>query len=168
MPVRHTGLVVLPLLLSDLFHNVQAEPQILHAESPENLFNSVDMSAIPTFRPSNLNNLPQAEVGEAGFSRLEASLVSTNVVPRPNSRKTDDVHRHAEKGDLNVNELDFDYSLSAKDYPLSNLRSLQQAFKRVQFHKHIVNNQNYSNQTSVEFLEVNIDGGGKVSFTDKH
>lgn len=112
---------------------------------------------------SNIGELPRAEAGEAGFSKLEATLVSTDVAPRPNSRRMNDVYRHAEKSDLNVNELDFEYSLGSNHYPLGNLRSLQQAFHAVQFHHHFANSRNFSDQTSIECLDVTADGGCEIS-----
>lgn len=106
--------------------------------------------------PLDTDQLDRAETGDAGFSRLEATLVTNpEVVPRPNSRQMDDVNRHTEVTDLQFqNELDFDYSLDTGDYPLGNLLSLQQVFDAVQCNKHFEMAENFSALTQVECLEV--------------
>ncbi|EXJ93913.1 hypothetical protein A1O1_02306 [Capronia coronata CBS 617.96] len=106
--------------------------------------------------PLDRDKLARAETGEAGFSRLEATLVTNpEVVPRPNSRQMNDVSRHTDAADLQFqNELEFDYSLDTRDYPLGNLQSLQQVFDAVQCHKHLGKHKNFSDQTKIECLEV--------------
>ncbi|KAJ5913911.1 hypothetical protein N7504_002794 [Penicillium tannophilum] len=104
--------------------------------------------------------LSQAETGDlAKFSRLEASLVNAAVEPRPNSRSQNDVDRHAQKSDLGVNELDFDFELDTNHYPLGNLRSLQQVFDAVQYNHHLRNGDNFSSETCVKCLMVDKQGG---------
>ena len=108
--------------------------------------------------------LRRAETGEAGFSRLEATLVTnTEVVARPNSRQMNDVHRHAQASDFQLqNELDFEYSLDGANYPLENLQSLQQVFDAVQCHKHLSNHANFSGQTEIDCLEVDDAGARRL------
>lgn len=106
-------------------------------------------------------DLPHAELGEAGVSKLEKSLITTDVPLRPNSREMNDVNRHAEKSDLKVQDLDFDFRLDSSHYPLMNIRSLQQVFKAVQFNQHLTNERNFSEQTSIECLEVTQHGASK-------
>ena len=115
-----------------------------------------------------LEKLVRAETGEAGFSRLEATLATnTEVVPRPNSRQMNDVHRHATEGDFQLqNELDFDYSLDTSHYPIGNLRSLQQIFEAVQCEKHLSNHLNFFSQTEIECLDVTPAGGGWRTLDD--
>ncbi|KAJ5174370.1 uncharacterized protein N7482_000247, partial [Penicillium canariense] len=104
--------------------------------------------------------LDLAETGDlTTFSKLEASLVQTEVVQRPNSRAQNDVYRHAESSDLSVNELDFNYDLDTGHYPLGNLRSLQQVFDAVQCHRELEKEENFSLKTRVECLKVNSQGG---------
>lgn len=106
--------------------------------------------------------LSQAETGDLiKFSRLEASLVNAAVEPRPNSRSQNDVDRHAQKSDLGVNELDFDFELDTNHYPLGNLRSLQQVFDAVQYNHHLRNGDNFSSETCIKCLTVDKQGGGK-------
>ncbi|KAJ5918513.1 hypothetical protein N7466_010505 [Penicillium verhagenii] len=106
------------------------------------------------------NILSQAENGDlTRFSRLEASLVNAEVEKRPNSRSQNDVDRHAEKTDLVVNELDFDFDLDTTNYPLGNLSSLQQVFDAVQCNHHLKNENNFSPVSRVECLNVDSQGG---------
>lgn len=100
------------------------------------------------------NSLPKAEAGESSFSRLEASLASASVGPRPNSLDAKGVQRHAEDNDLNVDELDFGFNLDSSHYPLDNLRSLQQIFESVQCHQHLSNSRNFSKHTLIECLDI--------------
>ena|SRR5436309_1252213 len=108
------------------------------------------------------DQIPIAEVGEVPFSRLEASLAKAEVAPRPNSREMNNVYRHAQASDLNVDELDFNFSLDSNRYPLGNIRSLQQVFDAVQYEAHIANYRNFSDKTLVECLEMNGSGGGTL------
>ncbi|KAJ5098087.1 hypothetical protein N7532_005088 [Penicillium argentinense] len=111
--------------------------------------------------------LSRAETGDLGrFSKLEASLVQTEVEQRPNSRAQNDIDRHAEATDLNVNELDFNFNLGAQDYPLDDLRSLQQVFDAVQFHQHLDNSSNFSLGTNVECLNVDSRGAEWHALTE--
>ncbi|KAJ5127329.1 hypothetical protein N7448_008108 [Penicillium atrosanguineum] len=69
--------------------------------------------------PERKDPLDLAETGDlTKFSKLEASLAQTEVAQRPNSRAQNDVSRHAENSDLFVNELDFNYDLNTRHYPL--------------------------------------------------
>ena len=105
--------------------------------------------------------LSQAETGDlTKFSRLEASLVNAAVEPRPNSRSQNDVDRHAQKSDLSVNELEFDFALDTNHYPLGNLHSLQQIFDAVQYNHHLQNGNNFSSETRIKCLKVDEQGGG--------
>ncbi|KAJ5889020.1 hypothetical protein N7495_009061 [Penicillium taxi] len=104
--------------------------------------------------------LNQAEAGHlTKFSKLEASLVHTEVEKRPNSRAQNDVNRYAEASDLSVNELAFDFNLDRGHYPLDNLKSLQQVFNAVQCHEHLEKRDNFSPETRVECLKVSSLGG---------
>lgn len=118
-------------------------------------------AALPT---AHTEKLRRAETGEAGFSRLEATLVtSTEVVPRPNSRQMNDVQRHAEVQDRQIQpELDFDWSLDTNHYPLADFRSLQQVFDTVQCHKHLSHHENFAANTDIECLEVTRNGAGML------
>jgi len=94
------------------------------------------------------------EATETPYSRLEASFAKTEVQPRPNSRSADGVYRHAESTDIDVNELDFNFSPDPTVYPLSGLRALQEGFDAVQYHEHLGTLQNFSDQTSMDCLVV--------------
>jgi len=107
--------------------------------------------------------LSRAETGDLGkFSKLEASLVQTEVQQRPNSRAQNDINRHAQVTDLNVNELDFDFNLDATNYPLHNLNSLQQVLDAVQCHEHLKMCDNFSPETDIDCLHVDSLGAGKI------
>jgi hypothetical protein len=103
---------------------------------------------------------PLTEPDELTFSRLEATLVETKVAPRPNSIEMKDVWRHAQVTDLDVNELDFNFSLDSSHYPLNNFRSLQQVFDAVQHEEHLANPKNFSEHTFVECLDIHAGKGG--------
>ncbi|KAJ6138375.1 hypothetical protein N7471_004861 [Penicillium samsonianum] len=104
--------------------------------------------------------LDLAETGDLSkFSKLEATLVHTEVERRPNSISQDRVNRHAETSDLVVNELDFDFDLATDHYPLADLRSLQQVFDAVQYHQHLEREENFSLATRVECFKVDSQGG---------
>lgn len=106
--------------------------------------------------------LSRAETGDLGkFSKLEASLVDTKVEQRPNSRAQNDVDRHAQKEDLKVNELDFDFDIGVNNYPLDNLGSLQQVFDAVQCHQHLRRTENFSLETNVDCLYVDSQKAGE-------
>lgn len=108
--------------------------------------------------------LSRAETGDLGrFSKLEASLIETVVEQRPNSRAQNNINRHAEKSDLNVNELDFDFEIGENDYPLDDLRSLQQVFDTVQCHHHLRKRENFSLETNLECLSVDWRGAGEMN-----
>lgn len=113
--------------------------------------------------PEPKDPLSRAETGDwdTKFSRLEAELVKTEVEQRPNSRAQNGVNRHAEESDLFVNELDFNFNLDEKHYPLDDLRSLQQVFDAVQCQQHLEKVENFSIGTQVECLDVDVNGGGK-------
>ncbi|CAI7648622.1 unnamed protein product [Penicillium pancosmium] len=101
--------------------------------------------------------LSRAETGDLGkFSKLEASLVETKVERRPNSRAQNDIDRHAQQTDLKVNELDFAFDIGVNNYPLDNLGSLQQVFDAVQCHQHLRKAENFSCETNVECLHVDL------------
>ncbi|KAI9733147.1 MAG: hypothetical protein M1834_003694 [Cirrosporium novae-zelandiae] len=101
--------------------------------------------------------------GNETFSRLEASLARAKVQPRPNSREMNDVARHAQAGDLDTNELDFNFSLDSSHYPLDDLWSIQDVFGAVQHEHHLANGNNFSNETAIHCLEVSGKGEGKAS-----
>ncbi|KAJ5507662.1 hypothetical protein N7527_009805 [Penicillium freii] len=104
--------------------------------------------------------LDLAETGDLSkFSKLEATLVHTEVERRPNSISQDGVNRHAETSDLVINELDFDFDLGTDHYPLGDLRSLQQVFDAVQYHQHLEREENFSLATRVECFKVDSQGG---------
>lgn len=114
--------------------------------------------------PAPEDPLSRAETGDlTKFSRLEASLVKTEVEQRPNSRAQDDVNRHAETTDIKVNELEFEFDLNPSLYPLNDLKSLQQVFDAVQCHHHLKNQGNFSLGTHIECLNVDSKGGGIYS-----
>jgi hypothetical protein len=96
-----------------------------------------------------------ANVGDAvHFSTLEASLANIEIVPRENSIEMNDVYRHAQPGDADANELDFDFDLDTSDYPLANLRSLQEVFSAVQHQTHLQNPKNFSLETRIQCFET--------------
>ncbi|KAJ5232060.1 hypothetical protein N7468_005016 [Penicillium chermesinum] len=111
--------------------------------------------------PEIKGSLSRAETGDINpkFSRLEASLVQAQVQQRPMSIKQDDVQRHAETGDLAVNELDFNFNLDTDHYPLDDLKSLQQVFDAVQCHMHLENEKNFASETCVECFDCGPSGG---------
>ena len=89
--------------------------------------------------------------------------MKAQVQQRPMSIKQNDVQRHAETGDLLVNELDFDFNLNTNHYPLDDLKSLQQVFDAVQCHMHLDNEKNFASETAVECFDYNDSGGGKCT-----
>ncbi|KAJ5834953.1 hypothetical protein N7447_000979 [Penicillium robsamsonii] len=106
-----------------------------------------------------LDPLDLAETGDLSkFSKLKATPVHTEVEPRPNASQ-DGISRHAVTADIDVNELDFDFNLTTDDYPLGDLRSLQQVFDAVQYHRHLEREENFSIKTRVECLKVDSQGG---------
>lgn len=108
--------------------------------------------------------LSRAETGDLGkFSKLEASLVQTEVERRPNSRAQNDINRHAQRTDLNVNELDFDLNIGVNDYPLNDLKSLQQLFDAVQCHEYLRKGENFSFGTKVNCLHVDSHRAGMIT-----
>lgn len=113
--------------------------------------------------PEPKDPLSRVETGgwDTKFSRLEAELVKTEVEQRPNSRAQNGINRHAEESDLFVNELDYDFNLDEKHYPLDDLRSLQQVFDAVQCQQHLEKLENFSIGTQVECLDVDVHRGGK-------
>lgn len=88
-------------------------------------------------------------------SKLEATLGNISVPPRPMSLRQSAVFRHSEMTDQNVNELDFEYTLDPRRYPLTRLNSLQEVFGAVQYHQHLANDNNFSNATTVRCLLAN-------------
>ncbi|OQE46820.1 hypothetical protein PENCOP_c001G05880 [Penicillium coprophilum] len=104
--------------------------------------------------------LDLAETGDLSkFSKLEATLVHTEVERRPNSISQDGVSRHALTADLGVNELDFDFNLATDHYPLDHLRSLQQVFDAVQYRQHLARDGDFSSTTRVECFKADPQGG---------
>jgi hypothetical protein len=87
------------------------------------------------------------------ISRLEASFGHTKVKPRRNSVEMKDVFRHAKADDLNVNDLDFDFSLDRDSYPLDTLESLQDVFSAAQHHTHFANARNFSDETQIRCFD---------------
>ncbi|KAK7471952.1 hypothetical protein VKT23_000058 [Stygiomarasmius scandens] len=83
------------------------------------------------------------------YSRLESTIATKELAPRPNSRAADDIYRHALPEDLNVNEFDYDYNLAADKYPLSCSESLSGIFSAAQYHKHFANSRNFASRTSI-------------------
>ncbi|KAF5371224.1 hypothetical protein D9758_004227 [Tetrapyrgos nigripes] len=99
--------------------------------------------------PVDLNKLPDVQ-----FSRLEASLAQILVEQRRMSRAADDIHRHLNPEDLAVDEFEFDDSLNPKDYPLYQSQYLPDVLSAVHFHKHLINDLNFSSDTSINCLKV--------------
>ncbi|KAL3489033.1 hypothetical protein BJX62DRAFT_166112 [Aspergillus germanicus] len=87
------------------------------------------------------------------ISRLEASFGHTKVKPRRNSVEMKDVFRHAKPDDLNVNDLDFDFSLDHDSYPLDTLESLQDVFSAAQHQTHFANPRNFSEETQIRCFD---------------
>jgi hypothetical protein len=136
--------------------------KFLDAPRNNHLRLSLNFMTMPEAKEEPPTALPTVEVAEVPFSRLEASLAKAEIAPRPNSREMKDVYRHAQPSDMDVNELDFDFSLDSSHYPLGSLRSLQQVFDAVQHETHLSNHKNFSDQTLIECLEVSeSDGAGK-------
>ncbi|KAJ5384595.1 hypothetical protein N7517_002506 [Penicillium concentricum] len=101
-----------------------------------------------------------AETGDLSkLSKLEATPVHTEVDRRPNSISQDGIRRHAATADISVNDLDFDFNLATDRYPLVNLRSLQQVFDAVQYHRHLEREENFSPTTHVECFKADSQGG---------
>ncbi|KAJ5208876.1 hypothetical protein N7449_003255 [Penicillium cf. viridicatum] len=112
--------------------------------------------------------LDLAETGDLSkFSKLEATLVHTEVERRPNSISQDGVNRHAETSDLVVNDLDFGFDLGTDHYPLGDLRSLQQVFDAVQYHQHLEQEENFSLATRVECFKVDSQGGAPSAWNSQ-
>ena len=88
------------------------------------------------------------------FSRLEATLVTTDALPRPMSRRADDVWRHALPSDSNIDELKIDYDLDVTKFPLLNLGSPQELLPTVRYHEHLNNLENFSSATQIDCLRV--------------
>lgn len=101
------------------------------------------------------------DLPEVPFSRLEASIIKTEVVKRPNSIEMNNVYRHAQSNDLDVDELDMNFALDTSHYPLSNLRSLQEVFDAVQHQEQLANPRNFSEATLIDCLSVDESTGGK-------
>ncbi|KAJ5514185.1 hypothetical protein N7463_003737 [Penicillium fimorum] len=109
---------------------------------------------------SEKDPLDLAETGDLSkFSKLEATLVHTEVERRPNSISQDGISRHAMTADIGVNELDFDFNLATEHYPLGDLRSLQQVFDAVQYHQHLEREENFTPTTRVECFKADSQGG---------
>jgi len=107
---------------------------------------------------------PQDE-GEAapGHSKLEASFGHVKVAPRQNSLDMKGVWRHHQKADeVNPNELDFDYDLTSKDYPLSSLASLQDLFPSVLYNHHLSNLSNFSQESKIKCFDWMENGAGML------
>lgn len=102
------------------------------------------------------------EIPDADFSRLEASLAQTEVVPRDNSIEMKQVSRHTEAGDLDVDELDFDFMLNRSHYPLDDFESLQDVFPAVQHEAHSSNPRNFSEDTQIKCFDM--DGSNASMF----
>jgi hypothetical protein len=98
-----------------------------------------------------------AEDGDANFSRLEASFGQTEVAPRDNSVDLRNIYRHAKPGDIDVDELDFDFSLDRSHYPLDDLLSLQDVFSAVLHESYLSNPINFAPETQITCFEA--DGG---------
>ncbi|KAF2712193.1 hypothetical protein K504DRAFT_372085 [Pleomassaria siparia CBS 279.74] len=92
--------------------------------------------------------------GEINFSRLEASLATTNVIRRQNSVEMRDVNRHGVADDAHINELDFDFSTASSCEALRGLHFLQDVFPAVQYHQHMQNLLNFSDQTQIQCFEA--------------
>lgn len=99
-----------------------------------------------------------AEQETLQFSRLEASFNHAKVLPRQNSVEMKDVNRHAQAGDLNSNDLDFDLALDRDDYPIDTLESLQDIFSAAQHQKHFSNPRNFSDVSFIKCFDS--DGNG--------
>lgn len=100
--------------------------------------------------------LPQPKMTEQDtlqFSRLEASFNHAKVLPRQNSLEMKDVNRHAQAGDLNSNDLDFDLALDGDDYPIDSLESLQDVFSAAQHRKHFSNKRNFSDMSFIKCFD---------------
>ena len=95
------------------------------------------------------------EHDNSNFSRLEASFGKTEVARRGNSIEMKDIYRHTEAGDLDVNELDFDFLLDRSHYPLDALQSLQEIFPAVQHNTHLTNSKNFSEETQIKCFDMN-------------
>lgn len=108
----------------------------------------------------NLSLAP--EHGETNFSRLEASLATTNVARRQNSVEMKDIHRHGVAEDANVNELNFNFSTASSCDALGDLKSLQDVFSAVQYNDHLNNSRNFSEQTQIRCFEA--DGTHQSTF----
>ncbi|CAI7597737.1 unnamed protein product [Penicillium glandicola] len=100
--------------------------------------------------------LDLAETGH--LSKLRATLAHTKTEEQPNPTSPNGTNRQAENSEVS-NELDFDFDLGTDHYPLGNLRSLQQVFDAVQYHKHLEREQNFSPATRVECFRVDSQGG---------
>ena len=100
---------------------------------------------------------------EPSYSRLEATLVTTNVALRPMSRQANDVWRHARPADLNVDELDFNYAIAIDEYPITHLQSPQELLAAVQYHEHLSKAENFAYSTSIECLSIESHNGGELA-----
>jgi hypothetical protein len=106
---------------------------------------------------SSRYTVPEVKDGPQ-FSKLESTLVSANPEARPISKDGQHVFRHHNNGDLNVNELDFDYNADPDEWPLLNVESVQDLFSNVLYREHISKDGNFSTETAVECLQVDGDG----------
>ena len=113
--------------------------------------------------PSSGDNIMSADNIEPSYSRLEATLVATNVALRPMSRQANDVSRHAQAIDLSVDELDFNYTIDIDQYPISRLSSPQELLAAVQYHEHLSKAENFAHTTLIECLSVERHSASKLA-----
>jgi hypothetical protein len=96
---------------------------------------------------------PESDNGQ-DVSRLEQAMATAKLPRRPISRNANEVDRHAQRSDLNVNELDFSYDLEVDQYPLSSLDSPQGLLSAVLYHEHVTKTNNFAAETSIECLRI--------------
>jgi hypothetical protein len=92
------------------------------------------------------------------FSKLESTLITTQIEPRPISKDGQHVQRHAEAIDKTVNELDYNYEIDTGQYPLATIDSAQDLFSSVLYHEHLRKDGNFGSITSLECLSVDSSG----------
>ncbi|KAF1916960.1 hypothetical protein BDU57DRAFT_251317 [Ampelomyces quisqualis] len=104
-------------------------------------------------------SMPVPDVDDGpDFSKLESTIVTSNIELRPISRDGQHIQRHADAADTVVNELDYDYEIDPDTYPLSTIHSVQDLFSCVQYHEHVCREQNFDVKTRLECLSVDCSG----------
>ncbi|KAF2462653.1 uncharacterized protein BDR25DRAFT_274255 [Lindgomyces ingoldianus] len=124
---------------------------------------------VSTVAPQDAIEIEQVENDRNApeYSKLEATIFTTDIAPRPISRDGQHVQRHAELSDLTVNELDHGYEVNLEEYPFVRIDSAQELFAGVLYQEHLRVDQNFSEKTWIESFSVD-ESGAKWLQLDEH